>query len=86
MDHSKDKEIHLNGIGAAPGIAIGRAYLYSKNVPKIQQRTITEAEVPAELERLEAAIAGGPFVSASARLDALGNLTKHQCAPRKRQG
>ncbi len=57
MDHSKDREIHLNGIGAAPGIAIGPAYVYSKSVPKVQQRPIAEADVPVEIERLTAAIA-----------------------------
>lgn len=57
MDDVKNNEIHLNGIPAAPGIAIGPAYVYSKNVPKVQQRVIAENEVTAELERLQAAVA-----------------------------
>lgn len=50
-------EIMLKGIGAAPGIAIGTAYLYSKHVPKVQQRAIHLEDVECELARLEASIA-----------------------------
>jgi phosphotransferase system enzyme I (PtsI) len=50
-------EVLLNGVAAAPGIAIGPAYVYSKNIPKVQHRTIAEEEIQAELERLRAAIA-----------------------------
>ncbi len=57
MDNPKSKEIILNGIPAAPGIAIGPAYLYTKNIPKVEQRTIASAEVSVELERLETAVA-----------------------------
>lgn len=57
MDDAKDKEVVLNGIPAAPGIALGPAYLYSKHVPKVQQRPLEAGEVEAEIERLCAAIA-----------------------------
>lgn len=45
----------LKGIAAAPGIAIGTAYLYTKHVPRVQVKTITTEEVPAEIERLRTA-------------------------------
>ncbi len=53
MEELKSKEMVLNGIPAAPGIAIGPAYLYTKNIPKVQQRAISPEEVAAELERLQ---------------------------------
>ncbi len=57
MDDARNKETFLNGIAAAPGIAMGPAYLYSKSVPKVQQRSIADNEVEKELERLQAAVA-----------------------------
>lgn len=57
MHETATTEIHLIGISAAPGIAIGTAYLYGKSSPVIEQRTITPQEVSAELEKLQAALA-----------------------------
>lgn len=57
MNDGTSKEIILTGIGAAPGIAIGTAYLYSKSIPKVQQRSIDPGEIEAELQRLQAAVA-----------------------------
>jgi phosphoenolpyruvate-protein phosphotransferase (PTS system enzyme I) len=45
----------LKGIAAAPGIAIGTAYLYTKHIPRVQAKAITPEEVPAEIERLRTA-------------------------------
>jgi len=45
----------LKGVAAAPGIAIGTAYLYTKHIPRVQVKTITLEEVPAEIERLRTA-------------------------------
>ena len=45
----------LKGIAAAPGIAVGTAYLYTKHIPRVQAKTITPEEVPAEIERLHTA-------------------------------
>ncbi len=45
-------EVVLKGIAAAPGIAIGQAYLYKKHIPKAEMKSITPDEVPAEIERL----------------------------------
>jgi len=39
------------GIPAAPGIAIGPAYLFNKREVVVKARRISEAEVTAELER-----------------------------------
>src|SRR5512140_352314 len=50
------QEIAIKGIAAAPGIAIGPAYLYSKNVPRVELKPITAADDDAELYRLHAAI------------------------------
>lgn len=49
------QEIILKGIAAAPGIARGAAYLYSKLIPEVRERTITPDEVAAEIERLRSA-------------------------------
>ncbi len=49
------EETILRGIAAAPGIAFGPAYMYSKQIPHVQMKAITEEEVPAELERLRTA-------------------------------
>jgi phosphoenolpyruvate-protein phosphotransferase (PTS system enzyme I) len=45
-------EVVLKGIAAAPGIARGAAYLYSKLIPEVHSRSIAPEDVPAELERL----------------------------------
>jgi len=45
----------LKGIAAAPGIAIGAAYLYTKHIPRVQAKTITPEDVPGEIERLRTA-------------------------------
>jgi phosphotransferase system enzyme I (PtsI) len=51
------QEVVLQGIAAAPGIAMGRVYLYNKHVPKVPDRTILPDEIPAEIERLHRAVA-----------------------------
>ncbi|MBI3193672.1 MAG: phosphoenolpyruvate--protein phosphotransferase, partial [Ignavibacteriae bacterium] len=50
-------ETMLNGIAAAPGIAIGRAYLFRKELPRVDERTLAQEEIFPELERLDKAIA-----------------------------
>jgi phosphotransferase system enzyme I (PtsI) len=49
------QETVLKGIPAAPGIAFGPAYLYSKQVPRVEEKTITPDDVPGEIERLRTA-------------------------------
>ena len=49
------QEIILKGIAAAPGIAIGPAYLYSKHIPKVQAKAIAPEDVDAEIQRLRSA-------------------------------
>jgi phosphoenolpyruvate-protein phosphotransferase (PTS system enzyme I) len=50
-------EIVIKGIAAAPGIATGPAYLYTKQVPRIERKSILPEEIQGELERLAAASA-----------------------------
>ncbi|MFN0157435.1 MAG: phosphoenolpyruvate--protein phosphotransferase [Bacteroidota bacterium] len=50
------QEIILKGIPAAPGIAMGPAYLYSKQVPLVKLKEIAPPEVEAEIERLRASV------------------------------
>jgi len=52
---STSGEIVLKGIAAAPGIAIGPAYLYSKLVPRVEMKTIAPSEVDGEKDRLRTA-------------------------------
>jgi phosphotransferase system enzyme I (PtsI) len=57
MDYtlSSQQEVILKGIPAAPGIAMGRAYLYSKHIPHIEMKAIDESDVETEKERLRTA-------------------------------
>jgi phosphotransferase system enzyme I (PtsI) len=52
--HTMD-EIIIKGIAAAPGIATGPAYLYTKQIPRVERKPIAPDDVNAELERLNAA-------------------------------
>jgi phosphotransferase system enzyme I (PtsI) len=53
----KQQEIVLKGIPASPGIAIGPVFLYRKQAPQIQEKTISPAEADQEIERLSQAVA-----------------------------
>ena len=57
MDHTTHTtdEIVIKGIAAAPGIAMGPAYLYTKQVPRVERKPIAPEEVGEEIERLNAA-------------------------------
>jgi phosphotransferase system enzyme I (PtsI) len=46
----------LKGVPASPGIAMGAAYLYAKEIPRVEMRTINDGEVAHEIERLTRAI------------------------------
>ena len=46
----------LKGVPASPGIAMGTAYLFTKEIPRVEMRTINDAEVTHEIERLTRAI------------------------------
>jgi phosphotransferase system enzyme I (PtsI) len=56
-DHTTEGEVILKGVAAAPGISTGPAYLYTKQVPQIQAKTITPGETAFEIERLRNAVA-----------------------------
>jgi phosphotransferase system enzyme I (PtsI) len=55
MELRKEKVLH--GIPAASGIVMGRAYLFTKHIPRIEERSIGEEEVTNEIERLKNAVA-----------------------------
>ena len=46
------QEIVLKGVAAAPGISCGPAYLYSKLIPRVEEKSITPGEVEGEIMRL----------------------------------
>ncbi len=50
-------EITLHGIAAAPGIVMGRVFVYTKHVPHIDEKSIAPEDVAKELERLRNAVA-----------------------------
>src|SRR5436309_598587 len=52
---SSGQEIILKGIPAAPGIAMGAAYLYSKHIPHVEMKAISNADVASEMERVRTA-------------------------------
>ncbi|MCX6641514.1 MAG: phosphoenolpyruvate--protein phosphotransferase [bacterium] len=52
----KPHETVLKGIPAAPGIAIGPAFLFTKDHLTVHPREITAEEVPVELERFKEAL------------------------------
>ncbi len=51
-----NNSIQLKGIPAAPGIAIGSAYLFGKQEIRISKRPIKESEIPLEIVRFEEAL------------------------------
>ncbi len=50
------KEIVLHGIPASPGIVFGKAYVFAKQAPRVEEKSIIENEVALELERLQHAV------------------------------
>ncbi len=55
-DESVKKETFLKGIPASPGIAVGSAYLFTKENPHVDVRALNEDEVPHEVDRLTRAM------------------------------
>ncbi len=51
-----DRQVALQGIGVAPGVASGPAYLLTTEEDHVVERAITEAEVPREIARFEEAL------------------------------
>lgn len=50
------QEVTLKGIPASPGIAIGPVFLFIKDSPTIEERTIAREDVDREIARLEQAV------------------------------
>ena len=55
MEDPAQHELILKGIPAAPGIAMGQAYLYSKHIPQVELKEISDQEVETEKERVRTA-------------------------------
>ena len=57
MDKAESKEKVLRGIGGAPGICIGKAYLVDREgVDLIKRYAIVERDIPAEVNRFKNAV------------------------------
>jgi phosphotransferase system enzyme I (PtsI) len=56
MHSSQPQEAIMKGVPAAPGIAVGPAYLYARTIPQVQMRHIVAEDVRAELQRLREAM------------------------------
>ncbi len=57
MDKAESKEVVLRGIGGAPGICIGKAYLVDREgVDLIKRYAIVERDIPAEVNRFKNAV------------------------------
>ncbi|MFK5953287.1 MAG: phosphoenolpyruvate--protein phosphotransferase [Desulfobacterium sp.] len=57
MDKAESKEMVLRGIGGAPGICIGKAYLVDREgVDLIKRYAIVERDIPAEVNRFKNAV------------------------------
>ncbi|MFH1848225.1 MAG: phosphoenolpyruvate-utilizing N-terminal domain-containing protein, partial [Candidatus Omnitrophota bacterium] len=50
------KQKILNGIPAAPGISIGKAYLFDKKEVVIQKKSVKKDEISAEIKKFKAAL------------------------------
>ena len=48
-----DPHEQISGIAAAPGVAIGRAFIYHKEIPSFSRRRIPPAQVEPEVERFQ---------------------------------
>jgi phosphotransferase system enzyme I (PtsI) len=55
--HPTAGEVTLKGIPAAPGISVGPAYVYSKELPSVSKKEIAPDEVESEINRLKNATA-----------------------------
>ncbi len=55
-DRTVTENIVLHGIAAAPGIAIGGAYLFSKAIPRFSERILDDCELENEIEKLKTSL------------------------------
>lgn len=53
---TKSRSVHIRGISAAPGIALGHVYLLEKSLPQVSHYWISNRELPQELQRFKNAI------------------------------
>jgi phosphoenolpyruvate-protein phosphotransferase (PTS system enzyme I) len=50
------KEIILKGVAASPGISIGKAFMLSGDVTRVEKRTLDDSEIEVEIRKFELAI------------------------------
>jgi phosphotransferase system enzyme I (PtsI) len=72
------REIILKGIAAAPGISIGKAYIYSKKSPTVHEQAVREDEIEAEITRLHQAVKRSEHELSKIMAFAENKLGKHQ--------
>ena len=53
---TEKKEKIFNGIAASPGIVLAQAYVFTKHIPRVEEKTIKAEDIPKESERLNHAI------------------------------
>lgn len=53
---SKSKEIRFQGLGVSPGLARGKLFVHRPEEEVVGERTVAEAEIPAEIARFESAL------------------------------
>ena len=55
----------MRGVGASPGIAIGRALVVSRSPVQVPYRPLAEDQVEREVERFRRAVERGPAASST---------------------
>src|SRR5438445_11706205 len=56
MGSLQKKEKVLHGVPASAGIAVGTAYLFTKEIPRVEERSLDGSSVDVEIRRAMAAI------------------------------
>jgi len=56
MTMTTTNEITLHGIAAAPGIVMGKVFVYMKHIPRIDEKAIAPEDVEKEVDRLRNAV------------------------------
>ncbi|HYQ87124.1 MAG TPA: phosphoenolpyruvate--protein phosphotransferase [Bacteroidota bacterium] len=56
LEHIAARERVLTGIPASPGIAFGPAYIFTKAIPRVEERELEPQEIEPEVERLRRAV------------------------------
>jgi phosphotransferase system enzyme I (PtsI) len=74
----QDHDIILKGVPASPGISIGPVFLFQKQTPRIEERSIRPEEVEGEVSRLQQSLARSQKELSKILDFALKKLGEHQ--------